>query len=325
MTSEVTTFSAVDEIISYSYELTNTGGMTLDAVSITNTRVTGDVICPDGPLEPGGWRPCLGLYRVTQDDLDAGSFTNVAQANGTYGGGEEVASDEVSLTFGAVSTAPAALTLVMTSDVTTYSAVDEIIVYTYEVTNSGGRALDAVSVTDGELGDVGCPSGPLEPGGSLICNGVLLITQDHLDAGSVTHIAQAHGTYGAGEEVVSDEISLTVTAVPTEPAGLTLEMETVTTTFSAIDDRIEYDYLLTNTGGVTLDAVSVSPERGDVSCPSGPLEPDRAVLCVGYYYITQADLDAGLVTNIAQARGTYGGGEEVTSGEASLTIAAVSQ
>ena len=324
MTSDVATYSAVDELIGYSYELTNTGGVTLDAVSITNTKVVGDVTCPDGPLEPGGWRPCLGLYRITREDLDAGSVTNSAQGHGTYGDGQEVASDEVSLTFAAVSTQPAALTLGMQADPTTYTAVDELIVYSYELTNTGGVVLDAVSVTDTELGDVGCPSGALEPGGSLICNGVRVTSQDDLDAGSVTNSAQAHGTHGDGEEVASEEVSLTIAAVQ-EPAALTLKMQADVAIFGAVDDRIEYDYLLTNTGGVTLDAVSVSPERGDVVCPSGPLRPDGAVLCVGYYYITQADLDAGSVTNIAQAHGTHGAGEEVASEEASLTIAAVSR
>jgi hypothetical protein len=324
MTSKVATYSAVDELISYSYELTNTSGVTLDTVSITNTKVVGDVTCPDGPLEPGGWRPCLGLYRVTQADLDAGSFTNIAQAHGTYGDGQEVVSDEVSLTFGAVSTEPAALTLEMQVDPTTYSAVDEIIVYSYELTNTGGKTLDAVSVTDTELGDVGCPESTLEPGESLICNGVRVTSQDDLDAGSVTNSARAHGRYGDGQEVSSEEVTTTIAAVQ-ELAALTLEMQADVDTFSAVDDRIEYDYLLTNTGGVTLDAVSVSPKVGDVSCPSGPLRPEGAILCVGYYFITQADLDAGIVTNTAHALGMYGDGEEVASDEVSLTAAAVSE
>jgi hypothetical protein len=323
MTSRVATYSAVGELISYGYTVTNTGGVTLDTVSISNTKVTGDLICTDGPLEPGGRRPCLGVYRITQDDLDAGSVTNIAQAHGAYGDGEEVASNEASVTFAAVSTEPAALTIEMAADPMTYTAVDEIIVYSYELTNTGGVVLDAVSVTDTELGDVGCPSGALEPGESLICNGVLVTSQDDLDAGSVTNSAQAHGTYGDGEEVASEEVSLTIAAVQ-EPAALTLEMQADVSTFNAVDDRIEYDYLLTNTGGVVLDVLSVSPKLGDVVCPSGPLRPDGAVLCVGYYYITQADIDAGSVTNVAQAHGTYGAGEEVASDEASLTIAAVS-
>ena len=210
----------------------------------------------------------------------------------------------------------------MEADPTTFSAVDEVIVYTYELTNTGGVAFDAVSVTDTKLGDVPCPPGPLEPHGSLVCRGSYSITQADLDTGSLSNIAQGYGRYGeSGAEVASDEARLTIAAVPTEPPALTLELGSVATTFRAVDDRIEYDYVLTNTGGVALDVVSVSPELGDVVCPLRPLEPDGAVLCVGYYYITQADLDAGSVTNSAQAHGTYDeSGAVVDSNEVSLTI-----
>ena len=185
--------------------------MALDAVSVTDTMVE-DVICASGPLEPGGSLVCTGSYTITQADLDAGSVTNIAQGHGTYGGGEAVASDEASLTITALAPEPAALTLEMGADPTTFSAVDEVIVYAYLLTNTGGVALDAVTVTDTMVEDVLCASGPLEPGESLVCTGSYTITQADLDAGSVTNIAQGHGTYGEGEAVASDEVSLTITA-----------------------------------------------------------------------------------------------------------------
>ena len=48
-----------------------------------------------------------------------------------------------------------------------------------------------------------CPSGPLEPGGSVDCVNGYLITQDDLDAGSITSTAHAIGTSGDGQEVTS--------------------------------------------------------------------------------------------------------------------------
>src|SRR3990172_9057641 len=58
-------------------------------------------------------------------------------------------------------TEPAALTLEMNATVTTFSAVNEKIVYLYRVTNTGLVPLEAVIVHT-ELGDTACPSGPLE-------------------------------------------------------------------------------------------------------------------------------------------------------------------
>jgi cystathionine beta-lyase family protein involved in aluminum resistance len=70
---------------------------------VTDTLVE-DVLCGSGPLEPGGSLACAGSYAITQDDLDAGSLTNIALGEGTYGGSEVVASDEASLTITAVAT-----------------------------------------------------------------------------------------------------------------------------------------------------------------------------------------------------------------------------
>jgi hypothetical protein len=121
--------------------------------------------------------------------------------------------------------------------------------------------------------------------------------------------------------VASHQADLTITALAPEPAALRLELGSLATTFSAVDEVIEYDYELTNTGGVALDVLSVTPELGDVVCPSRSLEPGDSFLCVGYYAITQADLDAGSVTNMAQAFGAYGeSGAVVASHQADLTI-----
>src|SRR3970282_387910 len=86
MGAEPMTFNAVGEVIEYAYLLTNTGGVTLDAVSVTDTMVA-DGLCGSGPLEPGGTLICLGDHTITQADIDLGSVPSVAQAHGTYGGG----------------------------------------------------------------------------------------------------------------------------------------------------------------------------------------------------------------------------------------------
>jgi uncharacterized repeat protein (TIGR01451 family) len=301
--------------------LTNTGGVALDAVSVTDTLV-GDILCPgSGPLEPDASLTCTGDHTITQADLDAGFVTNIAQARATYGQGEEVASEGFELTIDAA--APAALRLDVRADPETFSAVGEIITYTYSVANTGGVTLD-VSVDDSEQADVACPPGPLEPGANRACLSAHTITQADIDAGSVTTFAQAAGSYGDG--VATDEVSLTIRYLAREPAALELYMGSVATTFSAVGEVIEYVYSVTNTGGVVIDAVSVTDTLvADLTCPSASLEPaiDSAIICFGRYTITQADLDAGFVTNIARARGTDGQGAEVLSDEVSWTVTAL--
>ena len=60
-----------------------------------------------------------------------------------------------------------------------------------------------------------------------------------------------------------------------------------------------------NTGTVTLTALAVAdPKAGAVSCPLTTLAPGASTTCTAATYtVTQADVDAGVVANIATAHG----------------------
>ena len=97
------------------------------------------VTCPDvdldGFLDPGESVTCTASYTITQDDLNAGSVTNTAtaSADGTTSNPDEEtvnATQNPSLTLDKTITAGAP-----------YSAVDDVISYSYEVTNNGNVSL----------------------------------------------------------------------------------------------------------------------------------------------------------------------------------------
>ena len=67
---------------------------------------------------------------------------------------------------------------------------------------------------------------------------------------------------------------------------------------------------MTNTGNVSLAGpVTVADDKATVTCPTvntvgnldGDLDPGEAITCTASYTITQADLNAGSVTNTATA------------------------
>ena len=74
-------------------------------------------------------------------------------------------------------------------------------------------------------------------------------------------------------------------------------------TYDAVGDVITYSYLVTNTGNVTLAGpVTVTDDKATVSLPGDPAALRawrRPSTCTATYTVTQADLDAGSVTNIA--------------------------
>ena len=63
---------------------------------------------------------------------------------------------------------------------------------------------------------------------------------------------------------------------------------------------------MTNTGNVTLHSVGVTdpmPGLSSVTCPIGTLAPGACETCTATYTTTQADVDAGSITNTGTAIG----------------------
>ncbi|MEZ5093181.1 hypothetical protein [Nocardioides sp.] len=70
-------------------------------------------------------------------------------------------------------------------------------------------------------------------------------------------------------------------------------------------DTIDYEFLVTNAGNVTLDSITVDdPMVGTVDCPVTTLAPGADTTCTASYTLTQADVDAGVVDNTATVTGT---------------------
>ena len=284
------TFAAVGTVISYDYLVTNVGTVTLTGpFSVTDDKVT--VTCPStASLAPGADLTCTASHTTTQGDLDAGSITNTASAtNGS------ITSNTDSATVNAVQ--GPALTLAKTATPSTYSAVGSVISYSYLVTNSGTVTLAGpFSVTDDKVA-VSCPAtASLAPGATVTCTASHAITQADLDAGSITNIASA--TNGS---VTSPDDTATVTAV--QGPALTLAKSATPATYAAIGDTMSYSYVVTNSGTITLAGpFSVADDKVTVSCPSSAsLAPGASITCTASHSITQADLDAGSITNVASA------------------------
>ena len=79
------TFTAVGDVISYAYLVTNSGNVTIGGpIAVEDDRTT--VTCPDTEaLASGAAVTCSATYAITQADLDAASVTNTARASGLFG------------------------------------------------------------------------------------------------------------------------------------------------------------------------------------------------------------------------------------------------
>ena len=168
-TSVDTSYSAVGDVLDYSFKVTNSGNVTLTGpFTVADNKAT-DESCPaTASLAPGAFITCTASYTVTQADLDAGSVINTATGSGTFGA-TTVTSPSDSVTISANQTR--ALTIDKTSTDSSYIAVGDVLDYSFKVTNSGNVTLTGpFSVTDNKATDESCPAtSSLAPGAFIIC------------------------------------------------------------------------------------------------------------------------------------------------------------
>jgi streptogramin lyase len=306
--------------VTWTYLVTNTGGLDLDGVTVVDDNGT--------PGDPGDDYQCsIGLLPAGTADVTTcvqvgtavhGPYENRAEATGDYAGtpvtdtdlshyvGVSVTLDLEKHTNGLDADAPPGPAIVTGDPVT----------WTYLVTNTGGVDLAGVVVVD----DNGTPG---DPGDDYVCN-IGLLPAGTADATTCVRVgtaapgpyenrAEATGAY-AGTPVTDTDLSHYV------GVSVTLDLEKHTNGLDAdaapgpaivAGDPVTWTYLVTNTGDVDLTGVVVVDDNGT------PGDPGDDYLCnIGLLPAGTADVTtcvqvgvalAGPYENQAQAAGDSGG------------------
>jgi uncharacterized repeat protein (TIGR01451 family) len=213
------------------------------------------------------------------------------------------------------------LSLLKSASVSSFSAPGAPVTYSYLVTNTGNVTLNPVTVTDPMTGlsAVSCPDPALTPNQAETCAATYTTTQADVNAASIKNTGTASGTPPKGS-AVTDTSAVSVPAVQTP--SLSLLKSASVSSYSAPGARVTYSYLVTNTGNVTLNPVTVTdPMTGlsAISCPDPALTPNEEETCAATYTTTQADVNAGSIKNTGTASGTPPEGSPVSS-TSSLTV-----
>jgi hypothetical protein len=279
------------QLISYSYELTNGLNVTLNQPYTITDDKSSDESCPAVPasLAPGEAVTCTATYTITQADLDAGSVTNAATGTAQDPGSQTVTSNQDTETVNLV--VAGTLVLVKTASPATYTAVGDVISYSYELTNGLNVALyPPYTITDDKSSDESCPAVPasLAPGEAVTCTASYTITQADVDAGSVTNLATgtAQDAAADGQTVTSNQDSETVSVVAINLAKsaaapsfffndtATTEIYTIT---ASNNGQAAGTYDVTDTfdlaAGITLFSAQIAYAGGETQTgtPAGPL------------------------------------------------------
>ncbi|GAP12426.1 protein containg conserved repeat domain [Longilinea arvoryzae] len=178
--------------------------------------------------------------------------------------------------------------------------------YRFIVENIGDVDLTNVAVSDPTLSGTGvslaaCSWAALSRYTAEVC----VVGPVAAVEGAHANTAAAQGSYAAAPVISNDSTASYATA------ALTLVKSVAETFFDAAGDVLHYTYQVTNSGYAPLAGpVVVSDDRSsDESCPAVEtvgdldafLDPGESLTCIATYTVTDADVLAGAVTNLASA------------------------
>jgi hypothetical protein len=298
-------FIAVGDDAVFTYDITNTGNLTIDNISLIDD-VLGPITCPATSLAADASMTCTATAAAT-----AGPYTNTGTVTGQPMGadgtphGDPLEEDDPANYFG---TDPG-MSIVKYVNGEDANAplgapvsVGDPVTFDYVITNTGNLDIYDVALTDDILGPVECPATVLEVGETMTCTIVdVAVGGPYVNIGTVTGQPQAPD--GSGDYGDPLEESDPANYFGSEPS---IEVEKYVNGVDADGtlglnvtegDEITFTYVVTNTGNVALHDIAVLDDiLGPVTCPATSLEPGEAMTCT---FVTTAD--SGTVTNIATA------------------------
>ncbi len=109
--------------------------------------------------------------------------------------------------------------MVKTADPSVVTAADQLVTYSFVVTNTGNVTLTDVMVTDPMpgLSAVTCPSTTLAPAASMTCTATYTTTPADVAGGSITNVATVSGVGPNGDAAPAVEATMIVRAAPVAP------------------------------------------------------------------------------------------------------------
>jgi uncharacterized repeat protein (TIGR01451 family) len=315
------------DVINYTFEVTNTGNVTLTNVTITDPGVT----LTGGPiasLAPGATNTTTftATRTLTQANVNAGTYNNTATVTGTPPSGPNVTAQDTSIVS---LTGVPSLTLVKTGTVDPgpdgVANAGDTINYTFEVTNVGNVTLTNVTITDPGVTLTGGPIATLAPGDSdtTTFTATRTLTQANVNAGSYANTATVTGTPPSGPNVTAQDTATVPLAG--DPSLTLVKQGTVNPGPDGVanpGDTITYAFTVTNTGNVTLTNVTITDPGVVISGgPIATLAPgvSNTTTFTATRTLTQANINAGVYNNTATVTGTPPSGPNVTAQDTEST------
>jgi uncharacterized repeat protein (TIGR01451 family) len=341
-------FPEVDDTVTYTFVARNAGNVTLTDVTITDPMFPAGITIEDeawpnrvGTLAPDESVTGTATLTLTQELIDAGWIENTAHTTGTppetYNPEDPESPiqppnpEDTDRIVTDLDSNPA-IRVVKSGALAGQAEADELVDYTFTITNTGNVTLtdvvledplisgDPIAIDDAAWPDPEAP-GVLRPQESVIVTAQYTLTQQDLNSGSVVNIAYVEGTPPPSTDPENpeappvpspkaDDSDPHTLPLPQSPA-LQLQKTGVLQGEPVAGSTVEYGFTVTNIGNVTLTDVRIDdplPGLGELRYEwpgdAGVLAPGESAKAKADYTVTQADVDAGQVKNTAIAEGT---------------------
>ena len=332
--------TSAGDVVTYTFSLVNDGALTLTGVAITDelpgiSTLTYSWPGAAGVLAPGETVTATATFATPQAYVDAGQIANMATGEGTTTRGTRV-TDVAAVTV-QIALSPA-ISLDKDADYAagTDGSVGDTIHYQFTASNTGNTTLTGLVIQDPLPGLTtvsyvwpGAP-GVLLPGQSATATADYVVTQADVDGlVGVTNTATVTATdpQGAG---VTDEDTVTVDTPIDAGIRIVKSATVVGTPFGgpvSAGNEVRYRFVTTNFGEVTLHDVQISDPLPGLTAlvftwpgADGTLAAGESVVATATYVLTQTDVNAGQVFNIASTRGLGPDEVEVTDADQVTTV-----
>jgi uncharacterized repeat protein (TIGR01451 family) len=299
-----TIFSAVGDVLHYNLLVTNSSTTnTYYNINVTDPNAVITSGNPISSLAPGKQASLAAVHTITQADIDAGKVLNYAYVLGKDLNGTPVVTDTSNIVAVNAFQRPQ-LTITKFVTENTFRAVGDVIHYTFEIFNCGNVTNTNIVVSDPKAVNLqGHLISSLAPRHTVTAFGEYVVTQADVDSAKISNIAFVEGLDPKGQPVRDDSNEVTIYA--NQPSRLTVALFADESSFSKVGDKINYTIAVKNNRTTIMSDIVVSDSNAIISggTPIWRLESGRTVLLKATHTVTQSDLDAGKVVNVAYARG----------------------
>jgi hypothetical protein len=311
------------DAIAYTYTVTNTGTGPAQDVAVADPGV-GPVGCPQALLPVDASEVCTAdqMYAVSSYDVIAGAVVDTATATGISDGHAVVSAASSVRT--PTSEARPLLRLVTSAAPASVADAGALVTSDYLVTNAGNVTISAIAVSGsfapGPSAPIRCPRDTLAPGAVMTCSATLRVTRADLQAGWLTELGIVSGSNPQGNPVASNTSVSAVAAFGSAALVASMTAGPVPPDGFAAGGSMIFTVTLTNAGDAALtrprvvdSVISGVDLPATLICPTTrTLLPDGHEVCTLVQRITPADIEAGLIVDVATALAD-GPGDTLTS------------